>query len=103
MDVVAQRDAIDQLRNDEGVALVGADVVDRQDIRMIQCACGASFLQEPLLTVGVAHGNAGEDLERHITLERGSFARYTSPMPPAPRADWISYGPRRVPGCKGNY
>src|SRR6266550_2482727 len=27
-----------------------------------------------------------------------SMARYTSPMPPAPMADRISYGPRRVPG-----
>ena len=29
-----------------------------------------------------------------------SRARYTSPMPPAPRAERISYGPRRTPGCK---
>src|SRR6476620_2755830 len=28
---------------------------------------------------------------------RQSRARYTSPMPPAPRAERISYGPRRVP------
>jgi hypothetical protein len=69
MDVVAQRDAIDELRNNEGVALIGADVVNRQDIRMIQCARGSSFLPEPLLTVGVAHANAGEDLEGHVTLQ----------------------------------
>ena len=30
-----------------------------------------------------------------------SVARYTSPMPPTPRGDRISYGPRRVPGCNG--
>ena len=28
---------------------------------------------------------------------RASWARYTSPMPPAPRGDWISYGPSLVP------
>src|SRR5262245_57548340 len=32
---------------------------------------------------------------------RGSRARYTSPIPPAPIADTISYGPRRAPGCSG--
>jgi hypothetical protein len=26
-----------------------------------------------------------------------SSARYTSPMPPAPRSDWITYGPNFVP------
>src|SRR4030095_17086184 len=31
---------------------------------------------------------------------RGSRARYTSPIPPAPRAETISYGPRRAPGMR---
>src|SRR3954465_5037555 len=30
---------------------------------------------------------------------RGSRARYTSPIPPAPRADRISYAPRRLPAA----
>src|ERR1039457_3195303 len=38
---------------------------------------------------------------------RVSWARYTSPMPPAPRGDWISYGPSLVPEIRaigaGNY
>ena len=37
-----------------------------------------------------------------IATSRPSFVsrpRYTSPMPPAPMAVWISYGPRRVPGA----
>src|SRR5262245_24717254 len=32
---------------------------------------------------------------------RGSRARYTVPIPPAPRRPTISYGPRRVPGVSG--
>src|SRR5258706_16101640 len=28
-----------------------------------------------------------------------SVARYTSPIPPAPRGERISYGPTREPGC----
>src|SRR6185295_4269208 len=31
---------------------------------------------------------------------RWSLARYTSPMPPAPMPDRISYGPSRVPGSR---
>src|SRR6185436_17388208 len=31
---------------------------------------------------------------------RVSRARYTSPMPPAPRGATISYGPSRVPGVR---
>ena len=33
-------------------------------------------------------------------LRRVSRAFHTSPMPPAPRADRISYGPSRVPGAR---
>jgi len=29
-----------------------------------------------------------------------SRARYTSPMPPAPSGDWISYGPSFFPGAR---
>ena len=32
---------------------------------------------------------------------RVSFALYTSPIPPAPSGETISYGPRRVPGVSG--
>ncbi len=32
---------------------------------------------------------------------RVSFALYTSPIPPAPSGERISYGPRRVPGASG--
>ena len=38
-----------------------------------------------------------------IATSRFSFvsrARYTSPMPPAPREERISYGPRRAPGLR---
>src|SRR4051794_26818391 len=31
---------------------------------------------------------------------RVSRAFHTSPMPPAPRGDMISYGPKRIPGAK---
>src|SRR5580765_2045550 len=33
---------------------------------------------------------------------RESRARYTSPIPPAPSVERISYGPRRTPAARGN-
>src|SRR5215468_7027326 len=41
---------------------------------------------------------AGRILIATSRLSRVSRARYTSPIPPAPRGARISYGPRRVPG-----
>src|SRR5437016_5587675 len=41
---------------------------------------------------------AGRTLIASVRCSLVSRARYTSPMPPAPRSDWISYGPNLVPG-----
>src|SRR5205807_6194661 len=41
---------------------------------------------------------AGRTLIATVRCSLVSRARYTSPMPPAPRSDWISYGPNLVPG-----
>src|ERR1700689_5421812 len=43
---------------------------------------------------------AGKTLIATSRLSRASRARYTSPMPPAPTADTISYGPSFVPGVR---
>src|ERR1700733_7592456 len=43
---------------------------------------------------------AGKTLIATSRLSRASRARYTSPMPPAPTADTISYGPSFVPGAR---
>ena len=41
---------------------------------------------------------SGQNFDRYRALQPVSRARYTSPMPPAPTSDWISYGPNFVPG-----
>src|SRR6202034_2169000 len=41
---------------------------------------------------------AGRTLIATSRSSRVSRARYTSPIPPAPSKDWISYGPSFVPG-----
>src|SRR5580700_5834102 len=43
---------------------------------------------------------AGKTLIATSRLSRASRARYTSPMPPAPTGDTISYGPSFVPGVR---
>src|SRR6516165_664761 len=44
---------------------------------------------------------SGRTLMATPRSRRVSLARYTSPMPPAPSEDWISYGPRRAPAASG--
>src|SRR5215470_7687223 len=43
---------------------------------------------------------SGRTLTATSRPSRVSRARYTSPIPPAPRGDTISYGPRRVPASR---
>src|SRR5437899_5375567 len=44
---------------------------------------------------------AGNTLRATSRSRRESWARYTSPSPPAPSGDWISYGPSFVPEARG--
>src|SRR5438477_5349356 len=46
-----------------------------------------------------AEKDAGRTLIATSRFRRGSRARYTSPIPPAPRGDRTSYGPRRLPAA----
>ena len=48
---------------------------------------------------GLAADSSERILMATVRLSRPSFARYTSPMPPAPSGETISYGPRR--GARG--
>src|SRR5664280_603994 len=44
--------------------------------------------------------SSGRTLSATARSRRASFARYTSPIPPAPRGERISYGPSRVPEAR---
>src|ERR1700683_132268 len=48
-----------------------------------------------------ADNSAGRILIATVRSRRGSRARYTSPIPPAPSSVPISYGPRCEPGRRG--
>lgn len=74
-----------------------AYVVQGADVRMVQAGDGARLAVEAPTEVGVVGEVRGEILTATVRSSRVSFARYTSPIPPAPQGDRISYGPSRVP------
>ncbi len=49
---------------------------------------------------GVEDESAGSTLIATSRFSRSSRARYTSPMPPAPTEETISYGPSREPALR---
>ena len=66
---VAQRLALEQLRHDVGRAVVHADVVHREDVRMIQRRSGSRFLLEALKPAGIGRGVRGKNLDRDVAPE----------------------------------
>ncbi len=73
---VAQRGALQKFRDQIGRALVGADIVDGQNVGMVECAGGASFLFEAAKAVEVAGEGSGQDLDGNVT----SQARILGPI-----------------------
>ena len=66
------------------------DVMQRTDVRVIQAGDSLRFALEPLLRMGSEENCAGKILIATVRSNRVSRARYTSPIPPAPRGDRIS-------------
>jgi hypothetical protein len=86
----AQRVAFEKLGDRVSDALVSAEVVNREDVRMRQRRDGLRLSLEARQRIGVVATAAGSTL---IATSRSSFesrARYTSPIPPAPRGDRTS-------------
>ena len=68
---VAKRLAFEQLRDDERRAVLGADVVDCQDVRVIERRGGLGFLREPTQPIRIRGEVGRKDLDRDFTPERG--------------------------------
>src|SRR5688572_31654953 len=60
-----KRLAVEQLRNDVRDAGLHADVVAREDVRMIQCPDGARLALEPLELIAADLAATGQNLDRH--------------------------------------
>ena len=67
----AERLAFDKLHDEERLALVFADVVDLDDVRIIQCRHAARFAQEAFLHALVVRQRIRQDLDGDIAVERG--------------------------------
>ena len=82
---IGQRLALDQLHDQEMSAVGLLEAVERGDVRVIQRRQDLRFALEPRHAVGVGREDVEETLIATSRLSRVSRARYTSPMPPAPR------------------
>ena len=72
---LAERSAFEQFGDNVGHAIVGTDVVDGQDIRMIQRRGRARFLLEAAQPIGIGRQGCRQHLDRDVTSRRGSRAR----------------------------
>ena len=75
--------------------------VNRRDVRMVQRREHLRLSREARHPLGVERELRGQHLDRDIASESACRGRdSTSPIPPAPISEVISYAPRRVPSCK---
>ena len=90
--------ALDQLHHQRADAVGFLEAVDVRDVRMVERGERLRFALEPRQPLGIVRKRRrAATFSATSRLSFVSRARYTSPMPPAPRAERISYGPRRVP------
>ena len=76
-------------------------LVNGKNVGMVQRCGGTGFLLEAAQAVRVGGRDSGRTLMATSRSRRVSCARYTSPIPPAPSGERISYCPRIVPGVRG--
>ncbi len=69
LDEVLERLALQQLHDDEGLALVLPDLVDRADVRVVEGGGGPGLAQEPVERGAVAGGLGGEELQGDGSVE----------------------------------
>ena len=67
---------------------------------MVQRGEDLRFALEPREAIGIGGEDVGRTFSATSRFSFVSRARYTSPMPPAPSGERISYGPRRVPAVR---
>ena len=69
-----QRQPVQKLHDDEGLAVLLPDLVDRADIGMVQCRSGLSFSLEASQRLGVFGNLVGQELQGDKTMEVVSSA-----------------------------
>jgi hypothetical protein len=88
---LTQRLPFEQLRDDERGVPLDADVVHRQDVRVVQRGERAGLLLEALEPIGVGRQCRRQHLDRDVASQpRVAGAVDTSPIPPAPSGETIA-------------
>src|SRR5215468_7895387 len=63
---ITQRLTFKQLGDDIGGAIVGANVINDENVWVIECAGGLGFLLKPMQAIGIGREGGGQDLDCHI-------------------------------------
>ena len=85
-DALRERLALDELEHETADAVGLLVAVDRCDGRVIQRSQHPGLALEPRQPLGIRRKH-GKHLDRDIAPQLVVAARYTSPIPPAPRSD----------------
>jgi hypothetical protein len=91
--------AFQQFRCEKGNAVVFADEVDGENIGMRGSCRGLSLLTEPPQAIGILQIVGMENFYGYVASKRGVARSITSPIPPLPNKERISYGPSFEPGA----
>src|SRR6185436_18727395 len=70
---ILQRRALQILHGDERAAVLLADVVDRADVGMVERRGGPGFTLKAAQGLGITRQIAGDELERHRTVQARIF------------------------------
>ncbi len=88
-EAIGQRFAFDELQHQKRRRSLLDQVVNRGDVRMIQRCKNFGFASQPLNTFRIIGKRLRQDFDRDLAPQLGVGARYTSPIPPAPRGPMI--------------
>ena len=68
---LGERLALEQLHDQEVNAVLGADVVERADVRVLEARDRSGFSRQPLAPLGVLVEVLGQHLDRDLAVESG--------------------------------
>ena len=99
-DAVGERRSLDQLHHERTHVTGIFQAVDMRDVRMIERGEHLRLAAETRQAMGIVRHGGQQHIDRDVAIQLRVVRAIDLAMPPAPRADTISYGPRRVPGDK---
>ena len=102
MQLLPQRGAVEQLHDGEGDVVLNPDIEDAEDVRMRERGDRLRLALESRARGRIDGKRGRQNLEGDVAMQFRVTRAIDLPMPPAPMAPRISYGPRCVPGVRPN-